>query len=101
MIPVVGPVIQQPSQAHPAVDIACMPNSAVRAMANGMGTFHWDHDMGWVFTQGDTTISHLAHRGVDRFYTIGEVISACGSTGRLSHGPHVHVEGPPAVLQRF
>lgn len=70
-------------------------------MTNGHGTFHWDHDMGWVFTQGDTSISHLAHKGVDRFYTVGEVISRCGSTGRLSAGPHVHIEGPPSLLSRF
>ncbi|ADF42442.1 putative peptidase [Synechococcus phage S-CBS2] len=101
MIPVVGPVVQNPSIRHPAVDIACIPGSEVRAMANGHGTFHWDHDMGWVFTQGNISISHLDHKGVDRFYTVGEVISACGSTGRLSAGPHVHIEGPPEVLSRF
>lgn len=101
MIPVVGPVIQRPSQAHPAVDIACLPNSAVRAMTNGMGAFYWSRNMGWVFIQGDIAISHLAYRGIDRFYNIGEVVSACGSTGRLSRGPHVHVEGPPEVLRRF
>lgn len=74
-------------------------------MASGYGSFHWDADMGWVFTQetsqGKISISHLANRGVNRFYEIGEVISQCGSTGRLSAGPHVHIEGPPAIRSVF
>ena len=99
MIPVVGPVVQDPSPRHPAVDQACIPGSPVRAIGQGLGTFHWDHNMGWVFTQGDITISHLAERGLDRFYEPGEQVSTCGSTGRLSAGPHIHVEAPPPVIR--
>ena len=103
--PVIGPVIQEPSTAHQGIDQACLLGSEVRAMANGYGKFHWSRDMGWVFTQetsvGTISISHLRYKGSDGFYQEGQVVSQCGSTGRLSAGPHVHVEGPPLIRSIF
>lgn len=105
ILPVTGPVIQEPSPYHQGIDQACLLGSEVRAMGNGYGRFHWSRDMGWVFTQetsvGTISISHLRYKGVDGFYQAGQVVSQCGSTGRLSRGPHVHVEGPPVINSFF
>ncbi|WGL30689.1 lysozyme [Synechococcus phage S-CRES3] len=104
LLPLIGPVTQDPSPRHPAVDQACTLGAPVRAMSNGYGRFEWDHYKGWTFIQetpeGEIRISHLKHKGVDRFYNVGEVFSACGNTGAYSTGPHLHVEAPPHILQR-
>ena len=103
--PVAGLVVQDFTPSHQAIDAACVLGSPVRAMTSGYGSFHWDHDMGWVFTQegpqGTVSISHLAERGPNRYYGVGEIVSRCGSTGRLFAGPHVHVEGPPIIRSVF
>ena len=102
--PVIGPVTQDVFPRHQAIDQACIAGSDVRAMGNGYGQFHWEHEKGWTFVQstplGEIRMSHLAFKGVDRFYNVGEVVNACGSTGAYSTGPHVHIEAPPSILKQ-
>ena len=99
--PVAGPITQEIHGHHRAVDQACIAGSPVVAMIDGNGSFHWDYYKGWVFTQGNFSIAHLAHSGPSRYYYQGEIISACGSTGAYSTGPHVHVEGPERELRQL
>lgn len=105
ILPLLGPVTQDPSPRHPAVDQACILGTPVKAISNGYGSFSWSHEKGWTFTQetpeGKISMSHLKYKGVNRFYTIGEVVSACGNTGAYSTGPHIHVEAPPHILKRL
>jgi murein DD-endopeptidase MepM/ murein hydrolase activator NlpD len=106
--PVQGPVIQDYSQIHHGVDIACVTGTPVVATMDGYGFFRYDGDMGWQFIQTSregarVVLSHLAGAGLNTWYTKGQQISTCASTGRLSSGPHVHVDGsdPPVIRAVF
>lgn len=106
--PVHGPVIQTYNLIHRGIDIACLPGSTVVAMADGYGHFVRDRDMGWQFVQvtshdGVITLSHLGEPRQGRWYRQGEEVSVCGSTGRLSAGPHVHIDGskPLSIMAVF
>lgn len=106
--PVVGPVIQDYSNIHHGVDVACISGSPVVAMIDGYGFFKYDAYMGWQFIQTGSdgtrvTMSHLARRGTNTWYQQGEQVSECGSTGRWSMGPHVHIDGssPPRIRSVF
>jgi len=76
------------------VDIACLPGEPVRATLDGFGSARFDYNMGWVFTlrglTEDHSYSHLATVVPAGDYKLGDVVGTCGSTGRLSAGPHVH-----------
>ena len=104
ILPLIGPVTQDPSPRHPAVDQACSIGDPVKAMGTGFGRFEWDHYKGWTFIQqteaGEIRISHLQKSGESRHYNMGEVAAYCGNTGAYSTGPHLHVEAPPEVLRQ-
>jgi murein DD-endopeptidase MepM/ murein hydrolase activator NlpD len=94
--PVTGPITQYPSAHHPAVDIACLPGSLVRAAHSGTVRTRWSHDLGNVVeVDGETYRSLYAHlNSVERVKVVrqGDSLGTCGNTGRLSTGPHLHLE---------
>lgn len=77
-------------------------------MMDGYGFFSYDGDMGWQFTQTGRdglriVLSHLQGPGANTWYLEGQQVASCGSTGRLSAGPHIHIDGtdPPRILAVF
>lgn len=94
LTPVVGPITQDCSFRHPAVDYACISGAPVTATHPGYLTKDFDPDMGHVaLLKGETYTSSYSHLSVvmaPGWYEAGDTIGTCGSTGRLSTGPHVH-----------
>jgi murein DD-endopeptidase MepM/ murein hydrolase activator NlpD len=95
LMPMAGVVTQQVRPGHPAIDIACLPGTPVRAAHSGHGSTHWDHNLGWTFSLSDgrglqTLYAHLQNGAPAGAYLRGDVIGRCGNTGRLSTGPHLH-----------
>ena len=90
MTPVDGPITQKWSPRHQAIDIACIPGMPVRATRSGFGSGQWDYDLGWVFSIGGHRYAHLLSVLPPGHYEVGDTVGFCGSTGRLTTGPHVH-----------
>ena len=92
--PVKGPITQFPTPRHPAIDIACTPGDPVVAVHGGQMVKHWDPDMGNVVqVVGRDLVSTYAHLGEvykTRLVIAGEEVGTCGTTGRLTTGPHLH-----------
>ena len=92
--PVPGPITQNYSEVHRAVDYASSVGDPVFAATAGQLTYHWDADLGKTATikgpQYITTYSHLSVVAPPGWYDKGAVIGQCGVTGRLTTGPHVH-----------
>jgi len=96
-LPLSGPITQKWSSSHPAIDIACLRNAPIYAAHSGEGRSHRDYHMGNVFVLRDknglvTSYSHLSSTKPSGTYQRGDVIGYCGSTGKLSTGPHLHFE---------
>ena len=91
-----GPIIQLPSPTHQAVDIACLRGDPVRAVHGGSLSVRRDPDRGNIaVVTGDRYRSLYAHlERVEKPGPVntGDVIGWCGSTGRKSLGPHLHLE---------
>ena len=105
LIPIAGPVTQQVTDAHPAIDIACRAGADVLAAHDGVGRSSWDGRMGWTFTlQGDgalrSSYSHLKSARGSGNYKRGDVIGQCGNAGSWSSGPHLHFEVTPVSTLR-
>lgn len=97
LIPVPGPIIQQWSQRHPAIDIACLLGSPIVAAHSGKAEVYYDFQMGNVVKlYGEdgiiTSYSHLSKTKGNGMYNVGDIIGECGSTGTLSSGTHLHFE---------
>ena len=97
LLPISGPITQQWSELHPAIDIACVEGSPIVAAHSGRGDSFYSYEMGNVFVlKGEngliTSYSHLLSTNKKGVYNRGDVIGYCGSTGRLSTGPHLHFE---------
>ena len=92
--PVPGPITQNYSEEHRAVDYACSIGDPVFAATAGQLSIGYDHDLGNTVTiKGSnyiTTYSHLSVMAPPGWYDKGVVIGECGNTGRLTTGPHVH-----------
>ena len=94
-MPMAGVITQQVRPGHPAIDIACLPGTPVHAAHDGQGRSHWDPNLGLTFVLEDgrglqTLYAHLNQASPAGAYTRGSVIGACGNTGRLTTGPHLH-----------
>jgi murein DD-endopeptidase MepM/ murein hydrolase activator NlpD len=94
IMPVQGPITQFPTPRHPAIDIACTPGTPIVAAHGGQMVKSWDPDMGNVVTVVglglESTYSHLEAVYRPRLVIAGEEIGTCGTTGRLTTGPHLH-----------
>jgi murein DD-endopeptidase MepM/ murein hydrolase activator NlpD len=99
-----GVITQGVREGHPAIDIACIPGTPVRAAHDGKGRVHRSHTHGITFEllgpDGlETSYSHLNTAMPAGFYARGEQIGTCGNTGIWSSGPHLHFEtNRPSLL---
>ena len=92
-----GVITQGVRPGHPAIDIACIPGTAVRAAHDGQGSSNRSYTHGiTVVLQGpdglQTSYSHLQSASPAGRFSRGDVIGSCGSTGIWSSGPHLHFE---------
>jgi len=92
--PIHGPVTQDPSVNHPAVDIACTVGQPVRATHAGRLRSGRTTTLGNVATvtgvRWSSFYAHLDTVTADREVKGGEIIGTCGNTGTLTTGPHLH-----------
>lgn len=92
--PVQGPITQDPSPMHQAVDIACITGSPVIATHDGFLRRERSPLMGnTAEVKGENYQSYYAHLDTviaNGPVTRGSVIGTCGNTGTLSTGPHLH-----------
>lgn len=97
LLPIVGPITQEWSPKHPAIDIACVEGASIRAAHSGKAKIHYEWKMGNVLElYGDdgliTKYAHLSQTKEEKFYQAGDVIGYCGNTGQWTSGPHLHFE---------
>ena len=92
--PLHGPITQTPSIQHPAVDIACLVGTPVRATHSGRLRSGRTTTLGNVVTvTGVRWSSFYAHLDTVSNATevkAGEIIGTCGNTGTMTSGPHLH-----------
>lgn len=94
-MPLAGVITQQVRPGHQAIDISCVIGTPVHAAHDGEGRTRWSRETGWTFTLDgrdglQTLYGHLASGAPAGTYSRGDVIGACGDTGLLSTGPHLH-----------
>jgi len=97
LLPIVGPITQEWSSKHPAIDIACLEGTPIRAAHSGNAKTYYDWRMGNVVElYGEngliTKYAHLSKTNTEKFYRTGDVIGYCGNTGEWTSGPHLHFE---------
>ena len=97
LLPMMGPVTQDWSYKHPAIDIACITNTPVLAAHDGIGKSTYQFELGNIMKlYGEsgliTTYAHLESTRGNLTYKRGDVIGYCGNTGEWTTGPHLHFE---------
>ncbi len=103
--PVHGPITQKTSKIHPAVDFACSVGDPVLAAHTGRLQVRRSATLGNVaVVEGSGFVSLYAH--LDTVSPPGEVkqgepVGTCGNTGRLTTGPHLHLEIQRKDLQQI
>ena len=95
-LPHPGPIVQMPSLTHPAVDIACITGDPILSAHGGTTVTYWDGNRGNVVEivgEGYRSLyAHLDSVHATRSIGRGDLVGRCGSTGRKSLGPHLHLE---------
>ncbi|MEY3962754.1 MAG: hypothetical protein RLZZ106_9 [Cyanobacteriota bacterium] len=92
-----GVITQGVREGHPAIDIACITGTSVRAAHDGQGSVRRSYTHGTTFelrgADGlETSYSHLHSAMPAGHYKRGDQIGTCGNTGIWSSGPHLHFE---------
>lgn len=92
-----GVITQGVHPDHPALDIACVPGTPVRAAHDGNARMQrsYTHGITVVLVGAgglETRYSHLQQALAGGPVQRGEPIGLCGSTGIWSTGPHLHFE---------
>ena len=95
--PMPGVITQGVRPGHPAIDIACVPGTPVRAAHDGQGSQERSLTHGITFVLNGsgglrTSYSHLEKASASGSVRRGDVIGSCGNTGIWSSGPHLHFE---------
>ena len=95
--PMPGVITQGVRPGHPAIDIACVPGTPVRAAHDGQGSQERSLTHGITFVLNGsgglrTSYSHLEKASASGSFRRGDVIGSCGNTGIWSSGPHLHFE---------
>jgi peptidoglycan LD-endopeptidase LytH len=95
--PMPGVITQGVRPGHPAIDIACVPGTPVRAAHDGQGSQERSLTHGITFVLNGsgglrTSYSHLENASPSGSYRRGDVIGSCGNSGIWSSGPHLHFE---------
>jgi murein DD-endopeptidase MepM/ murein hydrolase activator NlpD len=95
--PMPGVITQGVREGHPAIDIACIPGTPVRAAHDGTARIErsYTHGITLVLNGSDgliTRYSHLQSAGSPGPVMRGDQIGSCGNTGIWSSGPHLHFE---------
>ena len=92
--PIHGPITQEPSLAHPAVDIACSVGQPVRSTHAGRLRSGRTTTLGNVVTvtgvRWSSFYAHLDTVAPDGEIKPGDIVGTCGNTGTLTTGPHLH-----------
>ena len=92
-----GVITQGIREGHPAIDIACITGTPVRAAHDGQGSVRRSYTHGITFeikgADGvQTSYSHLDTAVAAGPIQRGDLIGTCGNTGIWSSGPHLHFE---------
>lgn len=97
VVPASGSVIQQISEEHPGIDIACLRGSPIVAAHGGELIPGYNARMGhFAYVTHGVHSTFYAHMDSvmppKGWVEPGEQIGTCGSTGTWSMGPHLHFE---------